>query len=218
VPVYVLVVGGIGYALLRPAAGDVMMLAVFVPYYVYIANEFPAAAHYTVPLVPFAVIMAARFAAVLLKNIRWRAAGVAVLGLIALTGLGNAVYYDLLVQTCHRNHLEAGAWINSHLPDGVTIGTTAYPYFGYRGYPPFALLRYRINEVDSPEYYIVVNDDDPLLRSAEFAHDYRQLRSFSGDHAGILGTWYRNNLYHMWDQNIRIYAKNGRSAGKGGQS
>jgi hypothetical protein len=205
-PVYLLVIGGAALALRRRTAGDIIMFSAFVPYYVYIGNQFWLVSHYALPLIPFAVIMAAGFCAWGIKRARWRNAAGAAVVLSMLFAFGNSLYYDVLVHQWHRAHLEAGNWINTNIEHGSTIGATVYPYFGYRGYPAFDMLAYCVNESSDPRYYITVNNDDAVLREAGFGQAYREVRSFNPQPWRALGV-YRNDLYYMWEQNIRIFER-----------
>lgn len=203
-PLYCLAAAGLLYSLLRPGKAELVMLAAFVPYYLYIANQFPLSPHYAVPLIPFAVLMASRLAAALSRKTVLRPVVPAALALVAAFALADAVYYDLYIGASQKNLLAAGAWINKTIPAGETIGTSRPLHFSYGGFPPFSLLDYRVNETENSRYVIIIDNDDPLPRSPEFARNYRPEKTFRAD-VPVLGRVFKNDLYFMWDHDIRIF-------------
>ncbi|MFH1618898.1 MAG: hypothetical protein ABIG11_03250 [bacterium] len=61
---------------------------------------------------------------------------------------------------------------------GASIGTFKYPYFGYGGYPPFSLLKYRINEEKNPRYFITVSGRKTPPLSEDPGERYKPVAEF----------------------------------------
>ena len=209
--VYMLFAGGLLLALKKRSAKDWILLSGLLPFYIYTANTHWASPHYAMPLIPFAVLLAARFALWLGDTVKWKPIYLSLLVFVGFYTIGNSVYYDLLL-TKDKHLLEAGSWINKNIPRNAELGASIYPLFGYQGYPPFNVLSYNINQSRDPEYFISLGKDDPFISGGRSAvENYSPLVKFSRKKT-FLDKLYSNHLFYYWDLDVTVYSKN-KSAG-----
>ncbi|GAB4033588.1 MAG: hypothetical protein Fur0012_13420 [Elusimicrobiota bacterium] len=193
----------------------ILILAAPLPFfYFYTANahwDFP---HYSMPLVAIFLPLAS-IAAVKLSE-RFRIFYL-VIFVSLVWNIGNLFYYKKVFADNEKNLLKAGEWISKNIPKGSSIGTSVYPYFGFKSYPPFPIMDYSLKPKADASYYII-NDINHVYRSMNLS--YRDTRAEDKDMVSKYDlmavfkrekTWldrlYSNYLYALFEQEIRVYRK-----------
>ena len=130
-PLLVLCLGSVGYALARRERGDGLLAAFALPYYVLIGLAVVRYARYTIPLLPVLALWTGRLLADVsrLPHPTRRRGGVVAGAAILLFTLVDTL---LLIRpmTAMDNRDRAWAWLQGHAPDPVPIGFAALPWFG----------------------------------------------------------------------------------------
>lgn len=193
----------------------ILILAAPLPFfYFYTANahwDFP---HYSMPLAAILLPLAGIAAAWLGERFRFFYA----LVFISLVwNAGNLFYYKKVFIDNEKNLIKAGKWISENIPRGSSIGTSVYPYFGFKSYPPFPVMDYSLRPHLDASYYIV-NDINHVYRSMNLS--YRDTRAEDKDlvlnydlmavfkrEKTWLDRFYSNYLYALFEQEIRVYRK-----------
>ncbi len=215
-PVIVLAAFGLVFAVLKRDLYIAIACAPLPFFYFYTANahwDFP---HYSMPLVPIALLSAGYGAAELIRRHKFFYLLIA-LGL--LWNAGNLFYYKKVFADNEKNLNEAGRWINSNIPKGSSIAASTYPYFGFKSYPPFSLLDYSIKTADKNAEYYIVNDINHIYRSMGISYrdeiaenpdllsgSYQLAASFKRK-KNRLDRLYSNWLYVLFEQEIFVYKK-----------
>jgi hypothetical protein len=209
--IYFLAIPGIVFSLVKPDRKTFLVIPVFFAYYLYLLNTLWYNPHYNMPLVPVAILLAARFTVWLGDKLRWNAALKFSLLIIGIYAFGNVLFYENIFASDKAHLLSAGSWINENIQKGSSINSVVYPYYDCCGdFPPFSLLDYRINETKNPDYYLSVGGGlfpevgNAFFKSDEFIKSYEPVKTFSLTFP-YAGRFYRNNLLYFLGQDIKIY-------------
>jgi len=153
----------------------IVLCTAFVPATVYASFSFCYYAHYSVILVPFAVLTAGYFADFLLR--KYKIWGRALVGIVSVLSMLNAGYYSYLWLR-EDTRISAGRWINENIPSGASVAA-AGNFAGMDGYPAFSMWDYDLkqginifSEKDF-QYYILIEDEKSgIAENADFIENY----------------------------------------------
>lgn len=135
-PLLVLAVIGLIYAVRRRTTGDLVLLIFFIAYYGLIGAAQVKFARYTIPLLPILAILAARVSMELVGRLRSGLAFARFVGHVVVLTLILATTYTLayslsidrmFASTDTRDR--AAAWIRDNIPIGMSIGLPTIPWF-----------------------------------------------------------------------------------------
>ncbi len=214
-PVYLLGLVGIFFAFYFKDQRAITISMPFLVYFFYTSNahwDFP---HYSMPLVPAILTLSGWSMSLLIEK---RRIFYLLFILFFVWNIGNSLYYKKVFSDNEKNLFEAGEWINKNIPFNSSIGSSVYPYFGFKSYPPFSILNYHVS-VDSKEKYYIVNDinhiykcmdlsyRDKRAQDTDFFKGYELVAKFSRKKT-FLDRLYSNYLYILFEQEISIYKNN----------
>jgi 4-amino-4-deoxy-L-arabinose transferase-like glycosyltransferase len=126
-----LMAAGLIRALWRRQGLDWMLLAAWIPSFLYLGSWTRQSVHYLLHLYPLLALAAARLLEELAGRVPWMARRAwAVYGLALLVALPSAYQVVLLDVELGRpdTRQQAASWIEAHLPDGARLATTWLPY------------------------------------------------------------------------------------------
>ena len=130
-PLLLLCLAAIGYALWRRERGDGLLAVFALPYYVLISLAVVRYARYTIPLLPVLALWAGRLLAEWSRLPRpaLRSSGMTVGAAVFLFTLSDTLL--LVHPMAERDDRDAAqSWLNAHAPDPTPIGFAALPWFG----------------------------------------------------------------------------------------
>ncbi|MFH1618899.1 MAG: glycosyltransferase family 39 protein [bacterium] len=116
---YISAAAGLALALFTVAAGDILLMAVFIPFYIYLTCVFWSTHHYDMPAVPIMVILAARFFVWAGEKLKRTSLINAAAAAVALLTFCCTAHYSLIYLMSDRHFNSAGRWINENLPPGL---------------------------------------------------------------------------------------------------
>ncbi|MDH7481790.1 MAG: glycosyltransferase family 39 protein [Armatimonadota bacterium] len=169
-PIMVLALAGVIYAIRKWTPQDAMLIAFLVPYYVLIGVAQVRFARYTMPILPPLVLLGARIPGKLMERFedeRGFARGVARVVTGALTGL--IVLYTLFysisldgVMAREDNRDAALTWIRKNIPPGSSIAMPTIPWFYTPPLDPrfgYGSARARFEAAQSIAEYGIITDE-----------------------------------------------------------
>ena len=137
-PLLVLALVSVGYALYKHERGDGLLAAFALPYYVLISLAAVRYARYTIPLLPILALWVGRMAADWSRlprpTLRWFGM-IAGAGALAWTLVAALWLVEAMAETDSRD--EALTWIRSHAAASATFGFAAMPWFGTAPISPY---------------------------------------------------------------------------------
>ncbi len=204
---YLLVVPGMLYALVRRTREDMVLISVLVPYYIYDLITLFVNPHYDMPMVPVLLVLAARALSAAYDRLKPRFVVSVAGSLLIAVSAANCIYYATVFERTNDLYYRAGEWINTTIAEQSSISADAYPYFSSpSGYPPFQLLNYQINTNESPDYYLVIRQKSPFSKPTALNAGYQLLQRFELSPVP-LDRLFSNNLAYFVGQPIEIYKK-----------
>jgi hypothetical protein len=137
-PLLVLALVSLGYALYRRQRGDALLAAFALPYYILISLAAVRYARYTIPLLPILALWAGRMLAEgsRLPSSLFRRGTVAVGALAALLTCGSAVVL-VSVMADEDTRDAALSWLNVNAASPLKIGFPVQPWFGTAPVSPY---------------------------------------------------------------------------------
>jgi len=212
----VLFLGRLVYVIVRGPAAE-RLLGGFAVVFLGAGAVFFWAPHYVVPIVALVALMAARAVfAMARRRDFWRLFGTAVAAVAVLWGALHIVFYDELYKEADRVRVEAGSWINEHIPTEAS-GGVARLRFG-EGLPPFSVMDRDIVEIqndtdllseEKPLYYVYGQDigEDALVRSEVFRDEYVAVKGFGWNRSWLRFLPVRNELILRAQHDVVIYRR-----------
>jgi hypothetical protein len=174
-PLLVLALASVGFALYKREHGDGLLGAFALPYYVLISLAAVRYARYTIPLLPLLALWMGRMTADWshLPRVAWRRSALVAAAVVLLATLVNGASLVSVMAT-EDTREEALYWLNSYAPAPARIGFAAQPWFGTAPVSPyFAMPRpggWRTvtpPEIQKRIVYAGKNWDAASLRSAK---------------------------------------------------
>jgi len=145
-PLALVSLAGVAYGIWRHQKKDILLLCFPFAFFAFIGSLTYHAGHYILPLLPFLVILGARFLVELTCKIaHWKRtrnfliAGLAS-GIMLFPGIGTARYLQLLTQEGTR--MEAKKWIEDNIPAGSKVALEFYS-------PPLSGKEYHLDQPSS---------------------------------------------------------------------
>lgn len=182
-PILILAIVGVIYAIKKWTPQDAMLIAFLVPYYVLIGVAQVKFARYTIPILPPLVLLAARIPGKLMewldenKNLARSAGKIAVSVTIVLIVLYTLLFSISLdgVMARKDNRDAALAWIRKNIPPGSSIAVPTIPWFYTPPLDPrfgYGSAQIRFEAAQSVAEYAIVTDENQewnwrLLRDSE---------------------------------------------------
>lgn len=216
-PIYILTVSGLIFFVLKKKKEYLVILSVFLPFFIYTSNAHWDAPHYSMLLVPLSVLISAEFIRWMKDRMKLKFFYSFLILFTFIFTLGNSVYYHMVLRSNYKNLIETGKWINENISPGTSLGTSTYPHFGFKSYPPFRILNYSVNKNESPDYFIIndvnyklksmnVSYRDPLADEFLYKKNYKLIKNFTRQ-KNFLDKFYKNYLYIVFEQEFKIYSK-----------
>ncbi len=205
-PLYLVALAGLAAAAWKRSAEDLVLLAVIAPFYLNNITSLWYNPHYDMPMVPVLLLWGARALSLLAESglrrtFRFIAAAVLV------ASAARCLHYSTVFLRADDLYFRAGEWINASIPRGASISAELYPSIGAaRGYPPFRLLDYRVNEAAEPDYFIDTPEFFTFRQKPPLPAGYKPLKTFTLTPV-LLDRFFRNELVYFLGQPIDIYCR-----------
>ncbi|MBA3065683.1 glycosyltransferase family 39 protein, partial [bacterium] len=199
------------WKILRTRTPEMIVLcAAFVPAAVYISFSHCHYAHYSVTLVPFAVLAAGYFADFLWReHRRW---GQIALGAVFALSMLNASYY-LYLWLKEDTRISAGKWINDNIPSGSSIAAGGN-FTGMEGYPAFRMWDYDLkpqiggaSKKDFRYYIWIENKKGGLAESSYFDDNFEQVRRYKNNIGFFEKIFFTKHIVKNYGKEIVIYKR-----------
>jgi len=181
---------GLVYALYKRSKSDILLLGLIVPFYIAVSGLKWCSPDYLLPIIPFAVILIARFLVQAIGSDRIVKYSGLLIWLLVFVITFDSVFVSvknnsLMAQKDTR--MEAAEWIRNNIPAGSTIGLTVDARDDqYCTAPPLSKSRYKIKVIEY-EFnqkgllgadYIILTDILQMQMLPEVSKKFREVKSF----------------------------------------
>ncbi|MBC7327628.1 glycosyltransferase family 39 protein [bacterium] len=134
-PIFFTVIAGLIFALIRHSPGDLLIISFVVPYFLLISFSNVRFARYLIPILPFILLLSARFFLPSKKNLL-REIGIFAFILVSIyTSLLSLAYLRSLIGDDPRDL--AGNWLRKNLKRGEKVGLLQTPWFYSPAFIPY---------------------------------------------------------------------------------
>jgi hypothetical protein len=185
-PLWLVVAGGLFYAIFSRKSINILILGTIIPFYLYMGATVTDFARQSIPCIPFLVLLAASFLDSALSRKKVKFIIIPLLAIIIAYNLLYCFAYDRVFATKNVRTI-AGEWIVSNIKEGATIGMPDTPA-PWRT-PPINPLKYRliitawdreIIEQQKPDYFIVSEihlfGDATHQKEFEILSNYKEIK------------------------------------------
>jgi len=173
-------------------------------------------AHYSMVTIPPSLLLTGYFINYTGEKVKWNKIYSVIIAIILFFTFTISIYYHFIIVSNEKNIINSGKWIAENIPANSHIGTSEYPYFTWKSYPPFSIFKYKINEIDKSDYFIINDVEDERMRDKklfenEFFKGYTLIKKFKRPAIffdKIYGNMLKNNAFIFFEQNFLIYKRN----------